>query len=147
MLTKYPSYSFSCLTPYICVFCRNEENKMKSKQFRQDLKKLCKEEVIVVTTGFYGRDHRRLRSITLNVVAATNPSASTVIPYSLCGRDQIFFLQRLSFTTCSVVATTVHLWTQPRTFWTKNFVFLGLFRPNFRGVFKDFFHTLIWFEL
>ena len=51
MLTEHPSYSFSCLTPYICVFCRNKENKMKSKQFGQDLKKLCKEEAVVVTIG------------------------------------------------------------------------------------------------
>ena len=55
MLTKHPSYSFSCLTPYICVFCRNEENEMKSKQFGQELKKLCGEEVVV-------RDHRILWS-------------------------------------------------------------------------------------
>ena len=50
MLTKHPSYSFSCLTPYICVFCRNEENKTKSKQFEHELRKICKEESMVVTT-------------------------------------------------------------------------------------------------
>ena len=47
ILTKHPSYSFSCVTPYICVFCRNEENEMKSKQFGPELSKLCKEEVMV----------------------------------------------------------------------------------------------------
>ena len=26
MLTKHPSYSFSFVTPYISVFCRNEES-------------------------------------------------------------------------------------------------------------------------
>ena len=50
MLTKHPSYSFSCLTPYICVFRRNKENEMKNKQFGQGLKNLCKEEVVVATT-------------------------------------------------------------------------------------------------
>ena len=53
MLTMYPSYSFSCLTHYICVFCRNEENKMKSKQFGQGLKNMCKEEVVVATTTLW----------------------------------------------------------------------------------------------
>ena len=58
MLTKHPSYSFSCLNPYICVFCINEENEMKIKQFGQELKKLCDEEVMVMTNRFYGRNHR-----------------------------------------------------------------------------------------
>ena len=51
MLTKHPSYSFSCLTPYLCVFCRNEENVMKSKQYGQELKNLCMEESMVATIG------------------------------------------------------------------------------------------------
>ena len=42
----------------ICVFYRNEENEMKSKQFRKELKKLFTEEVVITTTGFYGRDHK-----------------------------------------------------------------------------------------
>ena len=65
MLTKHPSYSFSCLTPSICVFCRNEENKTKIKKFRQDLKKLCKEEVVVTTIGFYGHDHKSNKKKTM----------------------------------------------------------------------------------
>ena len=57
MLTKHPSYLFSSLTPYICVFCRNEENETKSKQFGEESSKLCKEEVVITTLGFYGHDH------------------------------------------------------------------------------------------
>ena len=52
MITKHLSYSFSCLTPYIFVFCRNEENETKSKQFVQGLKILWMEESMVVTTTF-----------------------------------------------------------------------------------------------
>ena len=62
MLTKHPSYSFSGLAPYICVFCRNEENETKSKQFGQELSKLCKEEVVVATIGFYGRDYMSMQA-------------------------------------------------------------------------------------
>ena len=59
-----PSYSFSCLTAYMCVFCRNEENETKSKIFGQYLKNLCKEEVVVATIGFYGHDHRSMQEET-----------------------------------------------------------------------------------
>ena len=52
-----PFYSFSCLTPYLCVFCRIEENKTKIKQFGQELKELCKKDVMVVTIIVYGCDH------------------------------------------------------------------------------------------
>ena len=58
LLTKHPSYSFSCLTHYICVFCRNEENEMKSKQFGPELRKICKEKAVVATIGPYGSDPR-----------------------------------------------------------------------------------------
>ena len=75
MLTKYPSYSFSCLTPYICVFCRNEENKMKNKQFRQEMKNLCKEEAMVATTTLMVATIRQRQEMieqpTLGVVATT----------------------------------------------------------------------------
>ena len=50
----------SCLTPSLCVFCRNKENKTKIKQFGKDLKKLCKEKDMVATTKFYGCDHKIL---------------------------------------------------------------------------------------
>ena len=50
ILTKHPSYSFSCITPCICVFCRNEENDTKSKQFGQEMRRLCLEELMVSTT-------------------------------------------------------------------------------------------------
>ena len=49
MITKHPSYSLSCITPYICVFCKNEENKMKNKQLGQEMKNLCKEKVVAAT--------------------------------------------------------------------------------------------------
>ena len=57
LLTKHPSYSFSYLNTSIFVFCRNKENEMKSKQFGQELRKICKEEAMVTTIGPYGRDH------------------------------------------------------------------------------------------
>ena len=82
MLTKYPYYSFSCLTPYIYVFFRNKENKTKYKKFGQKLKKLCNEEVMVATIAFmvmniaiYGHNHRSNTKKTLQqsfgVVATT----------------------------------------------------------------------------
>ena len=57
MLTKHPSNSFSGLTPYICVFCRNEEKEMKSKQFDQELRKVCSEEVVVATIEQKDEEH------------------------------------------------------------------------------------------
>ena len=53
MLTKHPSYSFSCLTPYNCVFCRNIENETKSKQFGQEMRKLSIEEAVVTTIALW----------------------------------------------------------------------------------------------
>ena len=49
MLTKHISHSFSCLTLYIFLFCRNKENETKSKKFGQELRKICKEEAVVAT--------------------------------------------------------------------------------------------------
>ena len=42
ILTEHLFHLFSCLTPCLCAFCRNEENKTRIKQFGQQLKKLCK---------------------------------------------------------------------------------------------------------
>ena len=58
MLTKHSFYSFSYLTPYNFVFCRNEENETKNKQFGLELNKICKKESVVATTRLYVCDHR-----------------------------------------------------------------------------------------
>ena len=72
MITKNPSYSFSCITPYICVFCRNEENKMKSKQFGQENEKVmhgrthdCDHTCVVATT-----EQKKMKKIVFNKVSA-----------------------------------------------------------------------------
>ena len=85
---------------------------MKIKQFEQDLKKLCKKEVVVVTIGFYGRDHRSKKKNTVQqsfcMVVTTKhclqqtlvwlqPQHSfveTEIFHLQCGRDHRFFLQQ-----------------------------------------------------
>ena len=59
MLTKHFFYSFSYLTPYNCVFCRNEENETKSKQFEQEMRKICNEEVVVTTTSLWSQPHSK----------------------------------------------------------------------------------------
>ena len=58
MLTKHPFYSFSYLTPYNYVFCRNEDNEAKSKKYGQKMRKLCMEEAIVVTKAIYSHDYK-----------------------------------------------------------------------------------------
>ena len=57
MLTNHPSYSFSYYPP-IFVYFVEKKNEMKSKQFGQEMKKLCSEEVVVATIGVYGGDYR-----------------------------------------------------------------------------------------
>ena len=75
MLTKHPSHSFSCLTPYICVCCRNEENELKSKRFGQELRKFCKEEVVVATIGQSKRKSVQQSVMTI-ASSATNVSST-----------------------------------------------------------------------
>ena len=41
---------------------------MKSKQFGQELRKLCKEEVVVATIGFYGCDHISMQKETMQQI-------------------------------------------------------------------------------
>ena len=109
MLTKHHSYSFLCLTSYICVFCRNEENEMKNEQFEKEMKKLCNEEVVIETIAVYGlwsqpqikneedcktemqcgRDHKRLFSTNLRY-----------------GRDHRALLQQTVNNALGVVSTT-----------------------------------------
>ena len=66
ILTQNPSYSFSCLFPSLRVFCRNEENKKKIKQFRQELKELCKKEAMVATI-----DQNRRKTVQSNFSMVT----------------------------------------------------------------------------
>ena len=58
---------------YICVFCKNEENETKSKQFGQELRKICKEEVVVVTIEQIEED---LVQQNLGVVTTTTASSA-----------------------------------------------------------------------
>ena len=80
MLTKHPSYSFSCLTPYICVFCINDENETKIKQFRQQLTKLCNKEGVVAIINQYEKD---IMQKTLGVIATTVATIEEFNQYSL----------------------------------------------------------------
>ena len=50
---------------FLCVFCKNEENKTKIKIYGQELKKLCKIVVMVMTTAIHGHDHGILSSAIL----------------------------------------------------------------------------------
>ena len=96
MLTKHPSYSFSCFTLSLCVFCRNEENETKSKQFEQELKKLCKEESMVVTTSVYGHDHNsKLRGRLCSKVSVWLRPQKTFSNIFRYGFDHSFPLQQL----------------------------------------------------
>ena len=79
MVTKPPSYLFSCLTSYICVFCRNEENKTKNKQFGQEIKNMCKEELVVETITLTVVTIRKSQEVTAQLtlgVVATIKSRS-----------------------------------------------------------------------
>ena len=98
MLTKHPSYSFSCLTPYNYVFYRNEENKTKSKRFGQEMRKLCMEEAMVVTIAIYGCDH----------ISKLKKNSSVELQHGRdLGHDHRAPLQQLSITTFSV-------WSRPQ---------------------------------
>ena len=83
MLTKHPSYSFSCLIPYICVFFRNKENEAKSKQFGQEMKNPYKEEAMVATKALMVTTTRQNQEVTtqptLGVVATTKPVFSQLL--------------------------------------------------------------------
>ena len=57
MLNEHLFHLFSCVTPCLCAFCRNKENKTRIKQFGQQLKKLCIFFFMVATTTIYGHDH------------------------------------------------------------------------------------------
>ena len=152
MLTQHPSYSFSCLTASLCVFCRNEENKTKIKQFGQELKELCKKEAMVATIAVYGRDHSSKHGGRLcsqsSVWPRPQPSyAAIVIPHFQCGCNYSLLLQTKNYNMqCGrdhsefVVMITRRL--QPR-----NFPFVGLFWPIFQWVYKCHFNTLLGFEL
>ena len=61
---------------YICVFCKNEENETKSKQFGQELRKICKEEVVVVTIEQIEED---LVQQNLGVVTTTTASSANYL--------------------------------------------------------------------
>ena len=61
---------------YICVFCKNEENETKSKQFGQELRKICKEEVVVVNIEQIEED---LVQQNLGVVTTTTASSANYL--------------------------------------------------------------------
>ena len=61
---------------YICVFCKNEENETKSKQFGQELRKICKEEVVVMTIEQIEED---LVQQNLGVVTTTTASSANYL--------------------------------------------------------------------
>ena len=148
MLTKYPFYSLSCLTPYICVFCRNKENEMKCKQFGQDLKKLYMEESMVTTIVIYDRDHIK-------------KSQETFIYNMQCGCDhKRLFPSYLGMVTtiaspAATVSRKVSVWSRPQgNYGCDNTMFLpkklssfGFFWSIFLCVFKGYFHTILGFEL
>ena len=129
MLTKHPSYSFSCLTTFLCVFCRNEETEMKSKQFGQEMKKLCSEEVVITTIGFYGHDHRakihQTAQPTLGVFVTTKYYGQHI----QCSRDHESFM----------VTATRHL--------VYNISIFDPFWPIFQCVFKANFYLFLGFKI
>ena len=129
-----PFYSYSCLTPYLCVICRIEDNKTKIKQFGQELKELCKrchgrdhnskhEENYVVKVQFSrnnrfmsstmqcGRDHKHVMVATTNLYYNNCDSefAMWSRPQELHGHDHNILKQPMCFTSYSMVATTMHL--------------------------------------
>ena len=87
--------------PYICVFCRNEENEIKSKQFGQELRKICKEEVMVVTKEQMKEDPMEQN---LNVVVTTTASLENCLLW--CDHDYNTILQQLKSNKFGVVTTT-----------------------------------------
>ena len=100
---------------------------MKSKQFGQGLKNMWNEEVMVTTI-------RQSQEVTVQLtlgLAATivatiedcfQPTLGVLIYKFLCGRNHVMI-------------------------WPSLLPFLGLFWPTFRGVFKEFFHIFLSFEL
>ena len=74
---------------------------MKSKQFGQELRKICKEEVVVVTKEKIQDDRVQQN---LNVVMTTTTSLENCLLW--CDRDYNTILQRLKSNKFGVVATT-----------------------------------------
>ena len=73
---------------------------MKSKQFGQELRKICKEEVVVVTKEQIQEDRVQQN---LNVVMTTTTSLENCLLW--CDRDYNTILQRLKSNKFGVVAT------------------------------------------
>ena len=100
--------------PYICVFCRNEENEMKNKKFGQELKNLYKKKAVVMTiTLMVVTTRQNMKKIVqqrcsmvatiepvcskisvwsrsstiLGVVTTTTSVVTIVIKYTQCGRN------------------------------------------------------------
>ena len=80
MLSKRTSYLFLCLIPYNCVFCRNEENETKSKQFGQEIRKLCSEEVV-----FFAHPHEVYEEGVLVMMDEGPKQSSRTSPMSIAG--------------------------------------------------------------
>ena len=105
-----------------------KRKKTKIKQFGQDLKKLCKEEVVIATIGFYGHDHKSNKKKTVqprcNVVATivvtmetcrhqilvwSQPQILAALCFCIfqCGRDRIACMKQSCCGKKAMVATTL----------------------------------------
>ena len=92
----------------MCVFCRNEENEMKSKEFGEEMRKICSEEGVVTTIE--QKDEEVTMQLTLDEVTTTVVTTKPVFSQHARwlqprSRPQPF-LQAMRRYTLGVVSTT-----------------------------------------